>query len=249
MTIGILALQGAFAEHGRVLDRLGLPCREVRLPADLDDLAGLIIPGGESTTIGKMLIRTGLDATIRDRVGAGTLAVWGTCAGMILLARDVGDSGSHVGAPQPLLGLMDLRVRRNAFGTQLDSFETTLDVPDVAPHPVPAVFIRAPVVEATGPGVAVLARLPDGRAVAVREGRLLATAFHPELTADPSFHRYFAALAALAATPARRPLSPTDRGESTPRRPRADPAAPLARRAARRSRRNGATLHHTARPE
>jgi 5'-phosphate synthase pdxT subunit len=190
MTIGILALQGAFAEHGRALARLGVASREVRLPADLDGIAGLIIPGGESTTIGKLLVRTGLDKAIAERVAAG-MPVWGTCAGMILLAADIGDSGSHSGEPQPLLGLMDLRVRRNAFGTQLDSFETTLDAPAVADHPVPAVFIRAPVIEATGPGVEVLARLPDGRPVAAHQGRLLATAFHPELTDDLAFHRYF----------------------------------------------------------
>ena len=119
------------------------------------------------------------------------MPVWGTCAGLILLARDVGDSGSRLGGPQPLLGLMDLQVRRNAFGPQLDSFETTLLVPAVADQPVPAVFIRAPVIEGVGPDVEVLARLPDGRPVAAREGRLLATAFHPELTTDPAFHRYF----------------------------------------------------------
>jgi 5'-phosphate synthase pdxT subunit len=190
MTIGILALQGAFDDHGRVLRRLGLPSREVRLPADLVWVDGLIIPGGESTTIGKLLVRTGLDAAICERVEDG-MPVWGTCAGMILLSRDIGDSGSVLGGPQPLLGLMDLHVRRNAFGSQLDSFETTLHAPAVADHPVPAVFIRAPVIESTGPGVEVLARLPDGRPVAARQGSLLATAFHPELTGDPSFHRYF----------------------------------------------------------
>jgi 5'-phosphate synthase pdxT subunit len=155
----------------------------------------LIIPGGESTTIGKLLVRTGLDEAIRQRVAAG-MAVWGTCAGMILLASDIGDSGTHAGPPQPLLELMDLSVRRNAFGTQLDSFETTLAAPAVATYPVPAVFIRAPVIAATGPAVEVLARLPDGRPVAARQGKLLATAFHPELTDDLSFHEYFVRLAA-----------------------------------------------------
>ncbi|MDP9366063.1 MAG: pyridoxal 5'-phosphate synthase glutaminase subunit PdxT [Chloroflexota bacterium] len=195
MTIGILALQGAFAEHRRALGRLDVETREVRLPADLDGVAGVIVPGGESTTIGKHLVRTGLDHAIHERATAG-MPIWGTCAGLILLSRDVGDSGSHVGPPQPLLGLMDLRVRRNAFGAQLESFETTLDAPAVAPHPVPAVFIRAPVIEAVGPAVEVLAALPDGRPVAARQGRLLATAFHPELTDDLAFHRYFADLAA-----------------------------------------------------
>jgi len=202
MTIGILALQGAFDDHGRVLRRLGLPSREVRLPADLAGVDGLIIPGGESTTIGKLLVRTGLDAAIRERVEDG-MPVWGTCAGMILLSRDIGDSGSVLGGPQPLLGLMDLHVRRNAFGSQLDSFETTLDAPAVADHPVPAVFIRAPVIESTGPGVEVLARLPDGRPVAARQGSLLATAFHPELTGDPSFHRYFERM--VSESPVREP--------------------------------------------
>lgn len=231
--VGVLALQGAFAEHLRVLDRLGVAAREIRTPDDLAAATALVIPGGESTSIGKLLVRSGLAEAIRARVGgavgragddaepesaavlvgaaAGSggreapappraralargkppLAVWGTCAGLILLARDLGDSGSTVGPPQPLLGLMDLRVRRNAFGTQLDSFETTLAAPAVAPHPIPAVFIRAPVIEGVGSAVEVLARLPDGRPVAARQGRLLATAFHPELTPDPSFHRYF----------------------------------------------------------
>ena len=195
MRVGVLALQGAFAEHGRMLERIGAAAREVRLPADLAGVSALIIPGGESTTIGKLLHRTGLDDAIRERVAAG-MPTWGTCAGMILLARDVGDSGSRAGGEQPLLGLMDLRVRRNAFGGQLDSFETTLAAPAVADHAIPAVFIRAPVIEATGPAVEVVARLPDGRPVAARQGRLLATAFHPELTDDPAFHRFFADLAA-----------------------------------------------------
>ena len=195
MRVGVLALQGAFAEHGRMLERIGVEAREVRLPADLAGVSALIIPGGESTTIGKLLDGTGLDDAIRERVAAG-MPAWGTCAGMILLARDVGDSGSRAGGEQPLLGLMDLRVRRNAFGGQLDSFETTLAAPAVADHAIPAVFIRAPVIEATGPAVEVVARLPDGRPVAARQGRLLATAFHPELTDDPAFHRFFADLAA-----------------------------------------------------
>lgn len=195
-TIGVLALQGAFAEHIQMLAELGIAAREVRLPAHLDAVDALIIPGGESTTIGRLLRITALDDAIRDRAGAG-MPVWGTCAGMILLARDVGDSGSKV-VTQPLLGLMDIRVRRNAFGAQLESFETALDAPEVAGAPVPAVFIRAPVVEERGPGVAVLATLADGRPVAVRQGSLLATAFHPELTGDLAFHRYFAGMVAEA---------------------------------------------------
>ncbi len=195
-TIGVLALQGAFAEHRQMLAGLGIAAREVRLPAHLEDVDALIIPGGESTTIGKLLRITGLDDAIRERAESG-MPVWGTCAGMILLGRDVGDSGSKVVA-QPLLGLMDIRVRRNAFGAQLESFETDLHAPEVADVPIPAVFIRAPVVEERGADVTVLAALPDGRPVAVRQGSLLATAFHPELTGDLAFHRYFAGMVAEA---------------------------------------------------
>jgi 5'-phosphate synthase pdxT subunit len=189
--IGVLALQGAFAEHIRSLTRLGVPTREVRVPADLEGTHALVIPGGESTTIGKLLSLTGLDDAIRARA-ADEMPIWGTCAGMILLGSDVGDSGSCIGEPQPLLGLMDMRLRRNAFGSQLDSFETSLSAPTVVDYPVPAIFIRAPVVEEVGQGVEVLARLPDGRPVAARQGQFLATAFHPELTEDLAFHRYFA---------------------------------------------------------
>lgn len=193
MTIGVLALQGAVAEHIRMLDQLAVASREVRTISDLEAVDALIIPGGESTTIGKLLRIGGLDTPIRERAMQG-MPVWGTCAGMILLGRDLGDSGSKIGEPQPLLGLMDMRVRRNAFGSQLESFETRLHALEVADMPIPAVFIRAPVVEELGPGVIVLAALPDGRPVAVREGALLATAFHPELTGDLAFHRYFAAM-------------------------------------------------------
>ena len=193
-TIGVLALQGAFAEHIRMLDQLGVPSREVRTAADLANVDALIIPGGESTTIGKLLRISELDALIHQRVHDG-MPVWGTCAGMILLGRDVGDSGSKIGEPQPLLGLMDIRVRRNAFGSQLESFETMLNAPTVTDRPIPAVFIRAPVVEERGQNVTVLATLADGRPVAVREGMMLATAFHPELTGDLSFHRYFVNMA------------------------------------------------------
>lgn len=193
-TIGVLALQGAFAEHIAMLAEVGIASREIRLPAHLDEVDAVIIPGGESTTIGRLLRITGLDEAIHERVKAG-MPVWGTCAGMILLGRDVGGSGSKV-VDQPLLGLMDIRVRRNAFGSQLESFETRLDAPEVGDAPIPAVFIRAPVVEEAGPEVTVLAALADGRAVAVRQGVLLATAFHPELTGDLSFHRYFAGIVA-----------------------------------------------------
>lgn len=196
LLIGVLALQGAFAEHIHALERLEVNTREVRTPDDLEGVHALIIPGGESTTIGKLLEITGLDDAIRDR--PGTLPLWGTCAGMILLGTDIGDSGSRVGGKQPLLGLMDMQLRRNAFGSQLDSFETTLSAPAVAAYPVPAVFIRAPVIEEVGPGVEVLARLADGRAVAARQDWYLATAFHPELTSDLAFHRYFVDMVAAA---------------------------------------------------
>lgn len=192
--IGVLALQGSFAEHIQMLKRLGVPAHEVRTGADLDQVSALIIPGGESTTIGKLMRISELDNLIRHRAEVG-MPVWGTCAGMVLLGRDVGDSGSKVGDPQPLLGLMDIRVRRNAFGSQLESFEATLDAPAVADAPIPAVFIRAPVVEAIGPEVTVLAALHDGRPVAVQEGCMLATAFHPELTDDLSFHQWFVNMA------------------------------------------------------
>ncbi len=182
MKIGVLALQGAFIEHEKMLDQLGAETVEVRLPGQLDGLDGLIIPGGESTTIGKLATDFGLMAPLRQFVTARP--TWGTCAGLIFLANDVGSA-------QPLLGLMDLRVARNAFGRQVDSFETDLEVPALGERPFPAVFIRAPAIEAVGPGVEVLARLGNGRVVAARQGHLLATAFHPELTGDDRFHRLF----------------------------------------------------------
>lgn len=213
--IGVLAVQGDFAEHLRMLARVGATGVEVRTPEDLERVDALIIPGGESTAIGKLLARYGLDvaivarASVPARAAAGhgvssrpPLAIWGTCAGMILLSRDIGDSGSKV-VSQPLLGLMDLSVRRNAFGNQLDSFETDLDAPAVSPdRPVHAVFIRAPLIERADEGVEILARLPDGRPVAARQGHLLATAFHPELTDDLSFHRYFVERVAAVRSPA-----------------------------------------------
>lgn len=195
ITVGVLALQGAFSEHVRALHRLGTTTREVRSCNDLETVDALIIPGGESTTIGKLLVRAGLEEAVRTRAARG-LPVWGTCAGMILLGTDVGESGSRVGEAQPLLRLMDMRIRRNAFGAQLESFETTLDAPAIADYPIPAIFIRAPVIEAIGPKIEVLARLPDGRPVAAQQGHILATAFHPELTDDLAFHRYFVAVVA-----------------------------------------------------
>ncbi len=189
MKIGVLAVQGAFIEHEQMLQRIGAEPVEVRLPAHLEGIGGLIIPGGESTTIGRMIEKWGLLEPIQALARSG-LPVWGTCAGMILMAKEVVD-----GVPgQPLLGLMDVTVRRNAFGRQVDSFETDLEVPALGDPPFRAVFIRAPLIERVGEGVEVLARLEDGTVVAVRQGNLLATSFHPELTEDERFHRYFVGL-------------------------------------------------------
>ena len=170
----------------RAGERAGLPVavREVRLPRDLDGLDGLIVPGGESTAIGKLLVLYGLERPLREAVRAG-LPVWGTCAGMILLARDI-----RGGEPDGRIGLMDLVVRRNAFGRQVDSFEADLPFSGLD-RPVHAVFIRAPLVEEVGPRAEALASLPDGRVVAARQGNLLATAFHPELTPDTTLHAWF----------------------------------------------------------
>ena len=201
MRIGVLALQGAFIEHVHALHSLGVEAVEVRLPEHLDHLDGLIIPGGESTTIGKLAVKYGLLEPIREMSHAGK-PIWGTCAGLILLARRL-NGGRGEGEAPPLLGLMDLTVARNAFGRQVDSFEADLAVPaldvvstpDEAGRPFHAVFIRAPRIESVGAGVEVLARLDDGTVVAACQGHLLATAFHPELTADTRFHRYVLNLA------------------------------------------------------
>ena len=190
MNIGVLALQGAFVEHERMLRKLGHDVTQVRLPEQLDRVDRLIIPGGESTTIGKLLIAYGLIEPIRERARQ-EMPIWGTCAGMILLARKITE-GRPEG--QAALGLMDITVRRNAFGRQLDSFEADLPVKELGPEPFHAVFIRAPIVDAVGAGVEALAQLEDQRVVAVRQGRLLATAFHPELTGDDRFHRLFLAM-------------------------------------------------------
>ncbi len=184
VTIGVLALQGDFREHREVLERVGASSCEVRLPAGLEGLDGLIIPGGESTTIVRLMRTSGLLEPLRKLVGRG-FPVWGTCAGMILLAKRLDATGV------PALEAMDITVRRNAFGRQIDSFEADLTVPVLGDPPFHAVFIRAPVIEAVGPEVEVLARLADGTPVAARQGRLLATAFHPELTPDSRFHRFF----------------------------------------------------------
>jgi len=186
MKIGVLALQGAFIEHKKMLARIGAEPVEVRLPAHLEGLDGLIIPGGESTTIGKVAERWGLIEPLRGLARSGR-PLWGTCAGMIFMAQTVLD-----GLPdQQMLGLMDVAIRRNAFGRQVDSFEADLAIPALGEPVFHAIFIRAPQVERVGAGVEVLAQLDDGTPVAVRQGNLLATAFHPELTEDERFHRYF----------------------------------------------------------
>jgi 5'-phosphate synthase pdxT subunit len=180
--VGILAVQGDVAEHAAALRDVGAEPVEVRLPRDLAGVEALILPGGESTAMRRLIDAYGLAEPILGLAASGA-PMWGTCAGMILLARRIAD-----GDP-PALGLLDIEVRRNAYGRQLDSFEADLDVPALGEEPLHAVFIRAPVVTDVGPGVEVLATDPMGRTVAVREGRLLATAFHPELTGDRRFHR------------------------------------------------------------
>lgn len=191
MNIGVLALQGDFAEHIAMLKRLGAEGVEVRLPKQLDGLDGLIIPGGESTTIGKLADDFGLMVPLREFGKSHT--IWGTCAGAIFLSKDV---SRH----QPLLGLMDIKVARNAFGRQVDSFEADLTIPELQQatgitHPYRAVFIRAPIIEEVRGKAKALSTLNDGRIVAAQEGNLLATSFHPELTDDDRFHRYFLQLA------------------------------------------------------
>lgn len=194
MNIGVLALQGAFSEHVKSLRSLGVNASEVRLPAQLEPLDGLIIPGGESTTIGKLAVQYNLMQPLREF--GQTHAIWGTCAGAIFLSKDARRE-------QPLLSLMDITVQRNAFGRQIDSFEIDLDVPALAHNghirPFHAIFIRAPLIESVGPGVDILAKLTEGKSagaiVAAQQGRLLATSFHPELTTDFRFHQYFVNLA------------------------------------------------------
>lgn len=192
LKIGVLALQGAFLEHANMLRRLGATPVEVRLPADLTGLDGLIIPGGESTTIGKLASQYGLLEPLRQFIEAGR-PVLGTCAGLIFLAKDIGPTGTGGHVVPPRLEVMDITVDRNAFGRQVDSFEADLHLA-FAEEPFPAVFIRAPKIEAVGQGVDVLAQLEDGSIVAVRQANLMGTAFHPELTQDPRFHQYFLAM-------------------------------------------------------
>lgn len=191
MKIGVLALQGDFAEHVSMLKRIGVEAVEVRLPKHLDGLDGLIIPGGESTTIGKLAVAYGLIEPLREF--GRSHAIWGTCAGAIFLSKDIGRD-------QPLLGLMDIKVQRNAFGRQIDSFETDLEIDELykatgTEHPYHAVFIRAPIIESVSGDARVLSALEDGRIIAARQGHLLATSFHPELTDDTRFHQYFISFA------------------------------------------------------
>lgn len=191
MEIGVLALQGDFIEHQSVLEKLGVKVRQIRLAEHLVGLAGLIIPGGESTAIGKLAVAYHLMEPLRDF--GQKHAIWGTCAGAIFLSRDINRN-------QPLLGLMDITVARNAFGRQVDSFEADLDIPvlakvDPSNKPYHAVFIRAPLIESISGSAYAISKLPDGRIVAAQQGHLLATSFHPELTDDDRFHRYFVEMA------------------------------------------------------
>ena len=202
MKIGVLSLQGAFREHLDTLRSIGVEGVRVREPADLEDVSGLILPGGESTTMRQLIERWGLHQPILDLAERGA-PIFGTCAGMIVLAAEI------AGGEPPILPLIDVTVERNAFGRQLDSFEAEIDVPILGRTPVHAVFIRAPIIERTGPDVDVLARLDDGRIVAVRQRNIIATAFHPELAGETRFHRLVATMAA----------EHDDPGEGSGRRP------------------------------
>jgi 5'-phosphate synthase pdxT subunit len=194
MKIGVLALQGAFAEHVAALRAIGVEPVEVRLPEQLDEIDGLIIPGGESTTMRRLIDRWNLREPILALAERG-VPLFGTCAGMIVLSREI------EGGEAPILPLLDVTVQRNAFGRQLDSFETELPVPLLGDTPVHAVFIRAPIIDRVGPGVDVIAKLDDGRIVAVRERNIVATSFHPELAGETRFHRLIATMAAEHADP------------------------------------------------
>jgi 5'-phosphate synthase pdxT subunit len=191
MKIGVLALQGDFSEHSSMLKKIGVDAVEIRLPKHLDDLDGLIIPGGESTTIGKLAVAYDLMEPLRQF--GKSRAIWGTCAGAIFLSK-------NANSEQPLLGLMDIKVQRNAFGRQVDSFETDLEIDELmkatgTEHPYHAIFIRAPLIESVHGKARILSALEDGSIVAAQEGHLLATSFHPELTNDTRFHQYFISLA------------------------------------------------------
>lgn len=184
MRVGVLGLQGDFQEHLATFRALGVDAADIRRPDQLAEIDALVIPGGESTTIGKLAERYGIIPAVRERAREG-MPIWGTCAGAIFLAKDV------PGHPHPILGLMDVTVERNAFGRQVDSFERELDVRGMDGGPFHAVFIRAPRIARLGEGVETLAALDDGTVVAARQGPLLATSFHPELTGDHRFHELF----------------------------------------------------------
>lgn len=204
MNIGVLAVQGDFAEHCHVLRSIGVTATEVRLPRHLDDLDGLIIPGGESTTLSRLMSLYELREPVAEMAARGK-AVWGTCAGMIMLATEITEED-----PVPM-GLMDVGVQRNAFGRQVDSFEQDLPIRGLGCREYHAIFIRAPVIIRVGEDVEVIGALPDGRPVAVQQGNMMATSFHPELTADPRVHRYFVALAGGPAFDPEAPLIDTPR--------------------------------------
>jgi pyridoxal 5'-phosphate synthase pdxT subunit len=194
MRIGVLALHGAVIEHIRTLRSIGVEPVSVRLPEDLEGISGLILPGGESTTIRKLVARWGLREPIMDLANSGA-PILGTCAGMILVSKVI------AGGEEPVFPLLDVTVERNAFGRQLDSFETELPMPILGDRPVHAIFIRAPIIERVGPGVEVLARLPDRRIVAVRQRNVIALSFHPELAGETRIHRLLAAMASEYSEP------------------------------------------------
>ena len=184
MLIGVLAIQGDFIEHINILQTLGVECREIRLPEQLSDVEGLIIPGGESTTLSRLLTRYNLRQPIKQLATDGK-PLWGTCAGMIMMASEITEND-----PVPL-EIMDIGVQRNAFGRQIDSFEQELEITGFDETPYHAIFIRAPVIKRVGSGVSIMASLQDGRPVAVQQANLMATSFHPELTKDSRFHTHF----------------------------------------------------------
>ena len=194
MKIGVLALHGAVIEHIRILEAIGVEPVSVRLPQDLDGISGLILPGGESTTMRKLVARWGLREPIMDLARSGA-PILGTCAGMIIVAREI------AGGEEPVFPLLDVTVERNAFGRQLHSFETDLPMPILGDRPVHAIFIRAPIIERVGEGVEVLARLPDKRVVAVRQRNVIAISFHPELAGETRIHRLIAAMASEYSEP------------------------------------------------
>ena len=194
MKIGVLALHGAVIEHIQILRAIGVEPVPVRLPEDLEGLAALILPGGESTTMRNLATRWNLREPIMALARSGA-PILGTCAGMIVVAKEI------AGGEEPVFPLIDVTVARNAFGRQLDSFETDLEMPILGDRPVHAIFIRAPIIERVGPGVEVLARLPDQRIVAVRQRNVIAISFHPELAGETRIHRLLATMAAEFAEP------------------------------------------------